>query len=316
VQSAAILDGIACPAVNQCVAVGATTANGEGVVVAVLNGVAGRPHPVPGVKSLASVSCSSWASCEAVGAGAGHGVVVQIRAGNPGSIQPVPKLFSLQSVSCAGSACDAGGRALLAGAFTTGASTILPVPTTTSVNGIACWAPETCEAVASTSNGSYNDVLVPLRGVPGSIQVVPPGTSTFSGIACPLPSQCLAVGRSAARRGGRVTQQAAVVSVRSDVPTRPTFVSGSASLALAAVSCASTGRCIAVGSSGSSGQGSRGRGAVLAVHNGTPGRPVDVGPPGLQLAGVSCPTTSRCWAVGSVAGTKSALILAISPNGS
>ena len=165
------LTSIACPTATLCEAVGSNALNGEGVVVTVTKGSPGAPHLVNGTKSLLSVSCPTSTTCEAAGVGGGHGVVLPITGGIPGTPQVVPGVVTLQAISCSSaSACQAGGRAADSGAVSSGAI-VHPVFATTSVNAIAC--PDTsCTSVASTSNGKYNDVLVPVaagdpRKLPG-----------------------------------------------------------------------------------------------------------------------------------------------------
>ncbi len=202
VPGLALLNAIACPTADWCEVVGATAVNGEGAAMSITQGKPGPHHLVPGTKALTAVSCSSKASCEAVGVGGGHGVTVALQNGSPGSPQPAVGMSTFSSLACVGRACEAGGRSQSVGAIASGPSTVLTVPGTTSVNGVDCWRPATCSAIASTSNGKYNDVLVSLFGNSLSpLRIVPPGTSTFGGISCYGLVDCVVVGQGIGEGG-------------------------------------------------------------------------------------------------------------------
>jgi hypothetical protein len=294
------LTSISCPTATLCEAVGSNALNGEGVVVTVTKGSPGAPHLVNGTKSLLSVSCPTSTTCEAVGVGGGHGVVVPITGGNPGTPQVVQGMATLQAISCSSSsACQAGGRGADSGAVSTG-TVVHGVFGTTSVNGIAC-PDANCTGVASTSNGKYNDVLVPLTaGIPGNFQAVPPGTSTFSAIACPAAGSCVVVGRGVRDVKGKNTPEAVVLAVNSGKPGRLVGVTDSATLLLQAVACGPGSRaCIAVGTNGSaSGATNTGHGVLLSISRGVPGSLQSVAGPPVALTGIACPTASTCEAVG------------------
>ena len=192
VHDVAVLDAVSCATAAECVAVGATSVDGTGVVVPITNGVPGSPVMVDGTKGLDGVSCPTTTFCEAVGAGNGTGVAVPVSSGKPGQPVPVAGTVALNGVSCpTGPLCEAAGRSATQGYVVTltsptDALPVVPVAGTTSVNGIDCADNSLCQVVASTSNGSYNDVVATVNaGTPGAFKVVPPGTSTFSGISCP-----------------------------------------------------------------------------------------------------------------------------------
>ena len=296
-----VLNGISCPSSGQCEAVGATAPNGEGAVVRLSNGAPGPVQLVAGTKAVTAVSCVSDSSCTAVGVGGGHGIVVSLHDGQPTAVRTVSNMSTFADVSCSGGTCQGGGRSLATGALASGPTAVVTVPGTTSVNGVACSSATACEAVASTSNGKTNDVLVSLAdGQPSAPQVVPPATSTFAGISCGSSTSCLVVGRGATEHSGRVTQEAVVVTVRSGAPGAVVGVPGSSDVELAAVSCASASSCVAVGSTVASGAGgSQTRGVFMSVSNGHPGAVDSVSGSALSLFGVSCPSTTQCWAVGA-----------------
>jgi hypothetical protein len=309
------LTSISCPTATVCEAVGSNTVNGEGVVVTVTKGSPGAPHLVEGTKSLLSVSCPTSTTCEAAGVGGGHGVTLPITAGTPGTPQVVPGVTTLQTISCSSasaSACQAGGRTADSGAVATG-TVVHPVFATTSVNAIAC-PDASCTSVASTSNGKYNDVLVPVAaGVPGNFRVVPPGTSTFSALACPTASGCVVVGRGVRDVKGRNTPEAVVLTVNSGKPGRLLAVADSATLLLQAVACGpGSNDCLAVGTNGPASDAASQRGVFLRVSGGVPGSLQSVGGSPVTLDGISCPTANTCEAVGDASTNGAAVVVTLS----
>ncbi|HTX63408.1 MAG TPA: hypothetical protein VMD28_07190, partial [Acidimicrobiales bacterium] len=211
------------------------------------------------------------------------------------------------------STCQAGGRGTDSGAVSNG-TVVHGVYATTSVDGIDC--PGTnCTGVAATSNGKYNDVLVPVAaGIPGPFRVVPPGTSTFSAIDCPSASSCVVVGRGVREVKGRNTPEAVVLSVDNGKPGHLVGVADSATLLLQGVSCAPGSQdCVAVGTNGSApGPTLSGHGVILNVSGGSPGSLESVPGSPVALDGIACPTASTCEAVGDASGSAPAVILSLS----
>jgi hypothetical protein len=308
------LNSISCPTATSCEAVGSNALNGEGVVVTVTRGAPGVPHLVDGAKSLLSVSCPTSTTCEAVGVGGGHGVVVPIAGGSPGTPEVVQGVTTLQAVSCSSaSTCQAGGRGTDSGVVSMG-SVVHGVYATTSVDAIDC--PGTsCTGVAATSNGKYNDVLVPVTaGVPGPFRVVPPGTSTFSAIDCPGANSCVVVGRGVREVKGRNTPEAVVLTVNSGKPGRLVGVTDSATLLLQGVACGpGSGACVAVGTNGSaSGATASEHGVFLSVSGGSPGSLQSLPGSAVALNAIACPTASTCEAVGVTSGNGAAVVVTLS----
>ena len=163
-----------------------------------------------------------------------------------------------------------------------------------------------CTSVASTSNGKYNDVLVPVTaGTPGTFRVVPPGTSTFSAIDCTTATSCVVVGRGVRNVKGKNTPEAVVLSVNGGKPGHLVGVTDSTALLLAAVACPpGSNHCIAVGTNGSAATGGTGspHGAVLSVAGGVPGSLQSMAGAPVSLTGIACPTTNTCEAVGNQSG--------------
>ena len=305
------LTSISCPTATLCEAVGSNALNGAGVVVTITKGSPGAPHVVSGTKALLSVSCPTSTTCEAVGVGGGHGVVVPITSGTPGTPAVVQGATTLQTVSCSSATvCVAGGRGTASGAVSTGTA-VHPVFATTSVNSIDCPATN-CTSVASTSNGKYNDVLVPVTaGTPGTFRVVPPGSSTFSAIACPSSTSCVVVGRGVHRVKGKNTPEAVLLAVSGGKPGRLVGVADSATLLLQAVACGPGSHdCVAVGTNGSpSGATAPVHGVFLSVSGGDPGPLESVAGPPVALDGIACPTASTCEAVGESSTASAAAVV-------
>jgi hypothetical protein len=308
------LTSISCPTATLCEAVGSNALNGEGVVVTVTKGSPGAPHLVAGTKSLLSVSCPTPTICEAAGVGGGHGVVVPITGGTPGTPQVVQDVAALQAISCSSaSVCQAAGRSPDSGVVSTG-TVVHGVFGTTSVNAVAC-PNANCTSVASTSNGKYNDVLVPVAaGVPGTFRIVPPGTSTFSAIACPSASSCVVVGRGVREVKGKNTPEAVVLTANGGDPGRLVRVTDSAALLLQAVACAPGSHdCVAVGTNGSASDAATpAHGVFLSISGGVPGSLQSMAGPPVALNGIACPTASTCEAVGDPSTAGAAVVVTLS----
>jgi hypothetical protein len=307
VHDVAVLAAVSCATAAECVAVGATSVDGTGVIVPITNGVPGSPLMVDGTKGLDGVSCPTTTFCEAVGAGAGTGVAVPVSSGKPGLPVAVAGTLALNGVSCpTGPLCEAAGRSATQGYVVTltsptDALPVVPVAGTTSVNGIDCANNSLCQVVASTSNGSYNDVVATVTtGTPGTFKVVPPGTSTFSGIACPSTVTCVAVGNGVHLVKARNIPEGVVVTTTNGAPGNVTGVSATPTVHLEAVSCGGANRCVAVGTNGLVSNGtSKGRGIFVTIDSGAPGEPTTLPGSDLLLDGVSCPTSTSCIAVGT-----------------
>jgi hypothetical protein len=177
----------------------------------------------------------------------------------------------------------------------------VPVALTTSVNGIDCPTTSLCQAVASTANGHFNDVVVSVvKGAPQPFRAVTPSTSTFAGISCSGTVSCVAVGNGVHLVKAQNQPDAVVLSIVRGIPGRLAGLPDSSTVHLEAVSCGAPSTCQAVGTDGTISNGATsGRGTVVTVSSGVPQPVRSVGPSGLLLDGVSCPTASSCIAVGT-----------------
>jgi hypothetical protein len=307
VHDVAVLAAVSCATATRCVAVGATTVDGTGVVVPITNGIPGSPQTVDGTKGLDGVSCPTAAFCEAVGTGSGVGVAVPVNGGKPGEPVPVAGTLALNGVSCpTGPLCEAAGRSATQGFVLTLTSPTSPLPVvpvagTTSVNGIDCANNSLCQVVASTSNGSYNDVVATVAaGTPGAFKIVPPGTSTFSGISCPNTVTCVAVGNGVHLVKARNIPEGVVVTTTNGTPGKVAGLPAAPTARLEGVSCGGASRCVAVGTNGPVSNGtSTGHGLFVTIDSGAPGPLTAIPGSALLLDGVSCPTSTSCIAVGT-----------------
>jgi hypothetical protein len=168
------------------------------------------------------------------------------------------------------------------------------------LQGVACASSKSCVAVGGrspTSSGPGGTLAEKWSGSKWSVvkSPDPPGSdgAALSSAACTSATNCVAVGDyftsshttlpAAERWNG---SKWSVLSVPAP--------SGATDASLAAISCASTANCQAVGVSGEntlaeSWNGSKWK--IVSSPSPVPGKPN-------VLSGVACPSTSECWAVG------------------
>jgi hypothetical protein len=249
------LSGVACPAMNNCVAVGYSSLGETGgdptytLAERWLNG-SWSVRPTGGLEgSLDGVSCGTAATCTAVGdviTSDSSGTTATLAEGGNGakwSVETTPTPAGatnagLASVSCTSATdCMAVGfysdpvtteARFLAEHWNGSAWTILPNPACTAVNcdftSISCSAPNTCMAIGDNAAYSWN-------GTTWNPQATPSGEDYYS-VSCPKTNSCMAVGNSDAANWNGVSWSS---------------VSPGGSVALQAVSCSSSTLCTAVG---------------------------------------------------------------------
>jgi len=180
------LSGVACASASNCLAVGKTAVQtagssaGQGVVVPIVNGVAGTAQVVPGTGGLSGVACpsaishsaisSSPITCQAVGNNSSGGVVVTIVNGVPGLAQVVPGTTALNGVACPSAiTCQAVGNSPRGGVAVSIVNGVpglaLAVPQSTQLNGVACPSTETCQAVGYYVSSSSADSTPPMVSI-------------------------------------------------------------------------------------------------------------------------------------------------------
>jgi hypothetical protein len=274
--------------------------------------------------SLAGVSCVTPTSCVAVGSFVGSdgstGALAERWDGTSWQLAAVPvpsdvASSQLRAVSCSSSSrCTAvGDTADASGVVSTlierwdGASWAIqssPNPagaTRISLEGISCTADTKCTAVGAADSRTLAEAW---NGSAWSIQTTPnPVPAPFGpngdlhAVSCTSSTACTAVGSWS--RGS----QTATLAERWDgsnwtLQTTPDVANTVA--VLVAVSCGSSSSCVATGTTGSDGPGPRAAlaeawdGAVWTQQSAAT-------PPGAvlaSLAGVSCPSSGSCVAVG------------------
>lgn len=241
------------------------------------------PLPIGYQGSLSGVSCQSTTDCEAAG--------VYVESDSPGVI------YRDAAVHFNGSRWSRQPVRLPAG------------KNVTSLNGISCTSSTMCVGVGSynVGNGPMQNEIVLWNGTSWA-QVSAPApsgaaSSELTSVACRRATECEAVG----------SYQTSLSE-----PARPEFLSWNGSdwtaqaggtakrfdngfdYYLQAVSCASTFRCFAVGKAVSAHVSDN----LVEAWNGTSWKVVDTPQPsGRSLAqwltGVACPSSTRCFAVGS-----------------
>jgi hypothetical protein len=206
----AFFNGVSCVSSSLCTAVGGYD-QGTGTQVMpqqpladVWNGIGWTPEnafvaPPSGAAQLASVSCTSTASCTAVGVGNSltssyaaqwDGSVWQSQATTDPSGATVS---SLLGVSCAtAAACSAVGTE--AQQWNGTAWTQEPIPGNEQFNAVSCPAAQACFAVGGQDYPFGQNW--PMMGWDGSnwTSQVNPADAVETGVACPSQSDCTAVG--------------------------------------------------------------------------------------------------------------------------
>jgi hypothetical protein len=267
-----VLNGIACPATNACVAVG-TAGPTRGVFSTEAlrwNGRMWRLQQIPTVPgaNLNAVSCVSETDCVAAG-GSNAGTLAERWNGQDWTVQPTPN--------------PAGA----------------PAP---AFNAISCASASSCMAVGgsnSTGRGAQFIVAEHWNGHAWSLVPAPTPSSQpnnlFTGVACPRSSACIGVGGSATNNPN--APPAGSFAERWDghtwapqrTPTQHTpggFLGG--------VWCTSVTACIATGATNAGTLAERLTGTTWSVQR-TPN------PPGTQgdfLGSVSCTSLTACTGVG------------------
>jgi hypothetical protein len=232
---------------------------------------------------LFSVSCPAAADCVAVGRTSAQAPLAELWNGTSWSAQNLPLPSGLLDTTLIDVSCTTPSRCVAVG---TGGS---PIPVSESWNGTT-WTPHTVT-------------------LPGN------ATGEFLGVSCRSYRSCVAVGEI--RTSSGFGPMAALWNGRSwTVENVPAPSGPSTDTTLQAVSCHSTTDCIAVG-----GAGGPGAFQTLAEQwNGTawtimPMPKLGGAKAASVLASVSCPSATRCTAVGHTTIKGKSSLLAESRNG-
>jgi hypothetical protein len=276
------LQGVSCPSMTSCTAVGVIWAtNSDPVTESTLaeywNGstwaVQTTPDPTGTKLQLTAVSCASTSVCTAVGFYTnGAGVVsnlVERWSGGSWSIQSAPSpagatASELASVSCASvTACTAVGNytnsagvvSTLVERWSGGTWSIQPAPppagaTSSMLNGVSCPSASVCTAVGNFNHSGVTTLAERWSGGVWSIQLtvnpVPKSDRLFA-VSCASTSLCTAVGAYTNASGATVTLAERWSGGAWALQTTPN-PSGASTAQLAGVSCPSTTICTSVGS--------------------------------------------------------------------
>ena len=166
------------------------------------------------------------------------------------------------------------------------------------LDGVSCFSASNCAAVGQRvpAQGIGGSLAERWNGTTWSVVHTPnPGLSNgtrLTGVACPGPSTCLAVGWFTDGASGDTLPTAEKWNGTSWSLLSVPDASGSTDARLNSVACSGTGNCFAVGASMSQ--------TFIERWNGSAWSIVSSPSPGSAalLFGVTCPSASRCWAVG------------------
>jgi hypothetical protein len=274
------VNGVACPSPTSCFAVGRyDTPASSGILVAHWNGShwSSMTSPKPSGSStpaLTAVSCPSTTSCFAVGS---YGVptigfvktLVEHWNGSHWSIVPSPNPTGSSGTFLSGVSCPSTTSCFAVGSDT--------VPRTAAIGALVeHWDGNTWSIMTSAN-------------LTGSTQ------SYLFGVSCPSPNSCFAVGSYSVSRTEKSLLERWNGSAWGvmNSPNRAGYV------ALHGVSCPNTMNCYAVGYYENN-NGPFPKGLVEHWVHGSPWSIMTSSNPSTdtELDGVSCPTTTRCFAVG------------------
>jgi hypothetical protein len=279
----AALNGISCPGLNTCYAVGSSlNATGSKTLVERWNGtswsIVATPTPIGALDAeLGAVSCSSTTSCMAVGSYATFS-----------DDKPFAQRWNGTSWS----------------------NVAIPTPSAalfTIVTGVSCTSPTSCRAVGGYFAGSglaVRPLAESWNGATWSIVATPNPSSdfaAFNGLTCTSATDCTAVGfkeSSSSFTGQTLVEHWNGTSWAIVASPNP---SGATDAGLNGVSCPSAGNCYAVGSYSTATSTKtlveHWDGSTWAIQ----ASPNPTNSAAAALFGVSCPGPASCFAVGAYA---------------
>jgi hypothetical protein len=285
-ESVTYLNGVACPAANQCTSVDFT---GREVTFNPVTQASSPPAAIDSSSTLLSgVACPLTSQCTAVDF-AGRQVTFNPMA--PGT--PTPSTIdgnkALTGVACPAAnqctAVDAAGQQVTFNPTAPGTPTPSAIDGTHQLAGLACPSTSQCTAVDSTSGQQVTfNPTAPGTPTPTTID-----SSSLIAVACPLTSQCTAVDRN----GQAVTFNPASPGTPTPITIDSGFMIGNStvSAALSGLACPSASRCIAVDFGG---QVVEGDPTSAATWSGI------VLPGANRLTAVACSSSAQCVTVDEV----------------
>jgi hypothetical protein len=318
------LTAVACPSINQCVAV-----DNEGRIVTfdpAAPQTAAAVSVAPG-QLLSSVACPSTSRCVAVGPGAytqdGAVVVFDPAAPAGATVTSFPAFLTPTVVACpAVDQCTVASNYSVF-TFDPAAPVISPAILASGLTALAC--PSTALCVAGYGAGAVA-TFDPAQ--PGAATLTAGvGSAAISGIACPLPNQCTAVDNNGREQtfapddpgaastamlsddgaalvacptpdqctamdysGGQMTFDPLPAPASRPTPTLTGVAPAFVGLNFAALACPSAHQCTTVGDGG----------AQSTFDPTAPGSPAPATvAPGTQLRAVSCAAMTQCAALDS-----------------
>jgi hypothetical protein len=307
------LSGVACETAKLCIAVGdGNFSPHQGTVLSISDGTPARPKKAPGADNLLGIACPGATSCIAVGSVSGspnaEGVVVPINAGVPSAAEVVAGASELEAVACTDSTTCVGvgsNYSIGGGGFVVPITDGVPgqvedVAGARDLDGIACSGTGACVAVGDAAAPGGGIVVTVTNGAPATPQPVS-GAYFLTSVACTSAADCYAIGPSTTEIAASDTSQGFLVAIVDGAPQPGVLVprTGSgkwAEFSYAALACATSSRCEAVGANTTAGQYAY-RSVALPVSDGKPGR-YRVVAGSSQLYGVACPGAGTCEAVG------------------
>jgi len=273
------------------------------------------PSPAGLVSSeMAGLWCPTGASCTAVGNyvdGSGSHALAEVSsAGSNWSLETVPSpagatAAELNGVYChktsfcmaVGDYTDGSGQHALSEEWNGGGWSIISVPepggaTAGQLTGVSCSSTSACTAVGSVTVSSGEALGETFSGGTWSLASIPvPAGATSSqlgGVACPSASTCTAAGAYEDGSG----QHPLVETSSGSTWTIQTVPGPTGASSLDAVACHGTSSCMVVGYD----QADLWNGTTWTLENVATPHPHS----GLtDLGGVSCPSTTVCYGVGS-----------------
>jgi hypothetical protein len=332
-SSGSFLSGVSCPSATRCFAVGSDYAGKT--LVERWNGtswsIVASPNLSASFNALSSVACTKSASCDAVGTVDSY-TVVEHWDGTSWSIAAPPTSSSQSRLAAV--ACPSASSCYAVGSYQTGSArktlverwngTIWSMVTSpnpsgsvdSALTGVSCPSTTSCFAVGSSSIGATTKTLIEhWDGTTWSIVASPNpsgGAGPFlNGVSCASTTSCDAVGFSGFFEKTLVERWDGTSwsIVASPNPSGAEFV------LLAGVSCASATSCSDVGAY----LGGSGIHTLVERWDGTSwsvvASPDPSGDTSPFLNGVSCPSTTSCYAVGEYSATSSTKTLVEHWNG-
>ena len=329
---ATVLYGVSCPSSGSCFAVGYhSTVSGVRSLVEHWNGsnwsIMASPDPKGTIQDyLRGVSCVSTTSCFAVGnystVAIGSDTVVEHWNGKRWSILRSPDPAGASSTILRGVSCPSARSCFAVGEYSLNSTTrtlaehwngqrwsivASPNPSGSSVsalNAVSCPTTGSCFAVGSRGSTSSKGLVEHWNGNSWGFLLSPnrssATSSTLYAIACPSARSCFAVGHFSRRGGIFDTQVEHWNGTQWGLMAAPD-IAVSNNTSLTGIACPSTRSCFAVGyfltPSPQIG------GSVVEHWNGSYWNTMPRPDAGIgsdpTLAGVSCPATSNCFAVGN-----------------